>query len=46
MGEGSIVAADDYIIYFKPDTPEDIKERFAKDYVAYHEKVKAAGAYR
>lgn len=45
-GVGSVVAEDDYIIYFVPDTPEDIKQRFIKDYAEYHAKEKASGAYR
>ncbi len=38
IGQGSLVIEDDYLIYFKPDTPEDIKTRFIKDYAEYHKK--------
>lgn len=38
VGKGSIVVEEDYIIYFKPETPEDIKQRFIKDYAEYHRK--------
>ena len=41
VGEGSIVIEDEYIIYFKKDTPEDIKERFIKDYAQYHAEKKS-----
>ncbi|MBR6792621.1 MAG: hypothetical protein IKM49_05860 [Ruminococcus sp.] len=40
VGEGSIVIENDYVIYFKPETPEDIKLRLVKDYVEYHRKKK------
>ena len=40
IGEGSIVIEEDYIIYFKPETPEDIKNRFIKDYAEYHKSQK------
>ena len=36
IGAGSLVIEDDYLIYFKPNTPEDIKQRFIKDYAEYH----------
>lgn len=29
---------EDYIIYFKENTPEDIKQRFIKDYAEYYKK--------
>ncbi len=35
VGKGSIHETKDYIIYFKPDTPEDIKQRLIKDYAEY-----------
>ncbi len=38
VGKGSIHETKDYIIYFKPDTPEDIKQRFIKDYADYFAK--------
>ncbi len=38
IGDGSIVVADDYLIYFKPGTPEEIKTRLVKDYAEYHKK--------
>lgn len=38
VGKGSIHETKDYIIYFKPDTPEDIKQRLIKDYAEYFEK--------
>ena len=45
IGAGSLVIEEDYLIYFKPDTPEDIKQRFIKDYAAYHKKQKESGVY-
>lgn len=45
VGEGSIVIEDEYIIYFKKDTPEDIKERFIKDYAQYHAIRKESGTF-
>ncbi|MBQ7128889.1 MAG: hypothetical protein IJO19_02750 [Clostridia bacterium] len=45
VGEGSIVVADEYIIYFKPDTPENIKQKFVKDYAEYYEKQKQNGIW-
>lgn len=38
LAGGSIVIQDDYSIYFKPNTPDDIKERFIKDYAKYYKK--------
>lgn len=38
VGKGSIHETKDYIIYFKPDTPEEIKQRVIKDYAEYFEK--------
>ncbi|HOO07254.1 MAG TPA: hypothetical protein PLH83_12335 [Ruminococcus sp.] len=35
VGKGSIHETKDYIIYFKPDTPEEIKQRLIKDYAEY-----------
>lgn len=40
VGEGSIVIEDEYVIYFKPETPEDIKQRLVKDYAEYYRKKK------
>lgn len=40
VGKGSIVVEDDYVIYFRPETPEDIKRRLIKDYAEYHRKKK------
>lgn len=45
VGKGSIVVADEYVIYFKPETPEDIKQRLVKDYAEYYAKEKASGLY-
>ena len=45
IGSGSLIIEDDYLIYFKPDTPEDIKQRFIKDYAEYHNKQKLEGVY-
>lgn len=36
IGAGFIVAEEDYTIYFTPDTPEDLKQRFVKDYAEYY----------
>ena len=30
IGQGSLVIEDDYLIYFRPETPENIKQRFQK----------------
>ncbi len=38
IGQGSLVIEDDYLIYFRPETPEDVKTRFIKDYAEYHKK--------
>ena len=45
IGNGSIVVEDDYIVYFKPDTPEEIKQRFIKDYAEHCRKQKESGIY-
>ena len=45
VGEGSIVIEDEYIIYFKPETPEDVKNSLVKDYAEYYAKKKSAGLY-
>ena len=45
VGEGSIVIEDEYIIYFKKGTPEDIKERFIQDYARYYARKKELGWY-
>ncbi len=37
VGEGSLVIEEDYIIYFKPGTSDDVKERLTKDYAKYHQ---------
>ena len=44
-GKGSIEIADEYIIYFKPETPENIKQRFIKEYAEYNRKRKESGLY-
>ena len=36
IGAGFIVVEEDYIIYFTPETPENLKQRFVKDYAEYH----------
>ena len=46
IGEGSIVVEEDYIIYFKPETPNNIKQRFITDYAEYHKKEKESGVFR
>ena len=45
VGKGSIVVEDVYIIYFQPNTPEDIKQRLIKDYAEYYEKQKQNGIW-
>lgn len=40
IGKGSLHIEKDYIIYFKENTPEDIKQRFIKDYKEYYVKKK------
>lgn len=37
VGKGSIHETKDYTIYFKPDTPDEIKQRLIKDYAEYFE---------
>ena len=46
VGEGSIVVEKEYVIYFRPNTPEEIKQRFIKDYAEYYAKEKELGYYR
>lgn len=36
VGRGSLVIEEDYLIYFKEGTPEEIKERLVKDYARYY----------
>lgn len=36
IGAGVIVVKEDYIIYFTPETLENLKQRFVKDYAEYH----------
>lgn len=36
VGNGSIVIEKEYIIYFKANTPQEIKDRLAKDYANYY----------
>lgn len=45
IGAGTIVVEDDYIIYFNPDTPENVKERLIKDYAEYYKKQINSGIY-
>ena len=45
VGAGSIVIEEDYTIYFRPDTPQDVKDRFVKDYAEAYKKRKASGVY-
>ncbi len=45
VGKGSVVIEDDYIVYFNPETPEEIKNRFIKDYAEYYAKEKASGKF-
>ena len=45
VGNGSLLVEKDYLIYFKPNTPEDIKEWFIKDYAEYYKKKKIEGIY-
>lgn len=40
-GKGSVHETKDYTIYFKPDTPEDIKLRVINDYAKYHKNHKS-----
>ncbi|MGN0556316.1 MAG: hypothetical protein ACI4IV_00550 [Acutalibacteraceae bacterium] len=42
---GSIVECDEYIIYFKPETPEEVKTRFVKEYAEHYAERKASGRY-
>ena len=44
-GDGDFVYSEDYVIYFKPDTPENIKNRLTKDYAEYHKKQIESGMY-
>ena len=45
VGSGSIVIEKEYIIYFKADTPQEIKDRLVKDYADYHAAEKASGIF-
>lgn len=45
VGNGSVVIEDEYIIYFKPETPEDVKIRFVKDYAEYVKEQKEKGNF-
>lgn len=36
IGAGSIVIEEDYTIYFMPNTPEDLKQHFVREYAEYH----------
>lgn len=45
VGKGSIVVENDYVLYFVPDTPDDIKQKLVKDYAEYHRKEKESGLY-
>jgi len=40
VGKGSAHIEKDYIIYFKENTPEDIKQRLINDYKEYYLKKK------
>lgn len=42
-GDGEYVFTNDYVIYFKPDTPEDIKNRLIEDYSKYVANKKVSG---
>ena len=42
-GEWDVIEQDDYSICFKPNTPDDIKERFVREYAAYYQKMKDKG---
>ncbi len=45
VGGGSVVIEEEYIIYFKSDTPQEIKDRFVKDYAEYYAKEKLSGIF-
>lgn len=45
IGSGSIVIEEEYIIYFKANTPQKIKDRFTKDYADYYTQKKASGVF-
>lgn len=36
FGEGTIHETDEYIIYFKKNTPKEIKQRVVKEYAEYY----------
>lgn len=36
IGNCSVAYEKDYFIVFLPDTPEELKRRFVKDYAEYH----------
>ena len=44
-GDGENVFAEDYVICFKPNTPEEIKQRLVKDYAEWYRKEKELGHY-
>ena len=38
-----VIEQDDYSICFKPNTPDDIKERFVREYAEYYKKMREKG---
>ncbi len=42
VGEGSLIIEEDYIIFVKSGTPDEIKDRFIKEYAEYYAKKKMA----
>ena len=45
IGKGSLIVEEEYVIYFKENTPENIKLRFIKDYAEHYKKQKDSGVY-
>lgn len=45
IGSGSVVIEKEYIIYFKVNTPQEIKDRLVKDYANYYAQKRASGVF-
>jgi len=44
-GDGENVFTEDYVIYFKPNTPKKIRDRFVKEYAEFYKKELELGHY-
>ena len=43
--DGEKIFTEDYVICFKPDTPEEIKQRFIREYAEWYKKELELGHY-